>query len=78
VNGVIAAELAKCQANNKAVGFTDGYVSGFPESEFAKLENALSPGTEEMTLDMRTEWEIRSIPATVGRCLLCREKMPGQ
>jgi DUF1680 family protein len=34
-----AAELAKCQANNKAVGFTDGYVSGFPESEFAKLEN---------------------------------------
>ncbi|KOS46149.1 hypothetical protein ACN38_g2935 [Penicillium nordicum] len=34
-----AAELAKCQANNKAVGFTDGYVSGFPESDFAKLEN---------------------------------------
>ncbi|CAG8005902.1 unnamed protein product [Penicillium nalgiovense] len=34
-----ATELAKCQANNKAVGFTDGYVSGFPESEFAKLEN---------------------------------------
>jgi DUF1680 family protein len=34
-----AAELAKCQANNKAAGFTDGYVSGFPESEFAKLEN---------------------------------------
>jgi DUF1680 family protein len=34
-----AAELAKCQANNKGVGFTDGYVSGFPESEFAKLEN---------------------------------------
>ncbi|KAI3284816.1 CAZyme family GH146 [Penicillium roqueforti] len=34
------AELAKCQANNKAAGFTDGYVSGFPESEFAKLENS--------------------------------------
>ncbi|KAJ5950916.1 Six-hairpin glycosidase [Penicillium vulpinum] len=34
-----AAELAKCQANNKAAGFTDGYLSGFPESEFAKLEN---------------------------------------
>lgn len=34
-----AAELAKCQANNKAVGFTDGYLSGFPESDFAKLEN---------------------------------------
>lgn len=34
-----AAELAKCQANNKAVGFTDGYVSGFPESDFAQLEN---------------------------------------
>ncbi|KXG46870.1 Six-hairpin glycosidase [Penicillium griseofulvum] len=33
-----AAELAKCQANNKAVGFTDGYVSGFPESDFASLE----------------------------------------
>ncbi|KAJ5827172.1 Six-hairpin glycosidase [Penicillium robsamsonii] len=34
-----AAELEKCQANNKAVGFTDGYLSGFPESDFAKLEN---------------------------------------
>ncbi|KAK4862229.1 hypothetical protein LT330_003367 [Penicillium expansum] len=34
-----AAELAKCQANNKAAGFTDGYISGFPESEFEKLEN---------------------------------------
>ncbi|KAJ5143850.1 uncharacterized protein N7515_002637 [Penicillium bovifimosum] len=33
------AELAKCQANNEAVGFTGGYVSGFPESEFAKLGN---------------------------------------
>ncbi|OQE41443.1 hypothetical protein PENCOP_c005G02971 [Penicillium coprophilum] len=34
-----ASELAKCQANNKVAGFTDGYVSGFPESDFAKLEN---------------------------------------
>lgn len=34
-----AAELANCQANNKAIGFTDGYLSGFPESDFAKLEN---------------------------------------
>ncbi|CAI7646076.1 unnamed protein product [Penicillium pancosmium] len=34
------AELTKCQANNKASGFTDGYLSGFPESDFAKLENA--------------------------------------
>jgi DUF1680 family protein len=31
-------ELAKCQANNGAAGFTTGYVSGFPESEFAALE----------------------------------------
>ncbi|KAJ5158650.1 Six-hairpin glycosidase [Penicillium coprophilum] len=34
-----ATELAKCQANNKVAGFTDGYVSGFPESDFSKLEN---------------------------------------
>jgi DUF1680 family protein len=33
------AELAKCQANNAAVGFNPGYLSGFPESDFAKLEN---------------------------------------
>jgi DUF1680 family protein len=31
-------ELAKCQANNGAAGFTAGYLSGFPESEFASLE----------------------------------------
>jgi DUF1680 family protein len=31
-------ELAKCQANNGAAGFTAGYLSGFPESEFAALE----------------------------------------
>ncbi|KAF9883074.1 hypothetical protein FE257_004131 [Aspergillus nanangensis] len=33
------AELAKCQANNEAVGFTAGYLSGFPESEFAAVED---------------------------------------
>ncbi|KAJ4355934.1 uncharacterized protein N0V89_003959 [Didymosphaeria variabile] len=33
------AELIKCQNNNKAAGFATGYLSGFPESEFAKLEN---------------------------------------
>jgi DUF1680 family protein len=32
------AELAKCQANNKAAGFSTGYLSGFPESDFAALE----------------------------------------
>lgn len=31
-------ELAKCQANNGAAGFATGYLSGFPESEFASLE----------------------------------------
>ncbi|KAK1760053.1 hypothetical protein QBC47DRAFT_426876 [Echria macrotheca] len=31
-------ELAKCQANNKAAGFAEGYLSGFPESEFTALE----------------------------------------
>ncbi|PNG96957.1 glycoside hydrolase family 127 protein [Streptomyces malaysiensis] len=31
-------ELAKCQANNRAAGFSDGYLSGFPESDFSALE----------------------------------------
>ncbi|OAL01643.1 DUF1680-domain-containing protein [Phaeosphaeriaceae sp. SRC1lsM3a] len=31
-------ELAKCQANNGAAQFGTGYLSGFPESEFASLE----------------------------------------
>ncbi|KAJ6279011.1 hypothetical protein J3E71DRAFT_183219 [Bipolaris maydis] len=31
-------ELAKCQANNAVAGFSAGYLSGFPESEFAALE----------------------------------------
>lgn len=34
-----AAELAKCQANNEAVGFNAGYLSGFPESEIQKVED---------------------------------------
>lgn len=33
------AELAKCQANNEKAGFGAGYLSGFPESEIAKVEN---------------------------------------
>ncbi|PVI00144.1 DUF1680-domain-containing protein [Periconia macrospinosa] len=33
------AELAKCQANNAAAKFNPGYLSGFPESEFDKVEN---------------------------------------
>lgn len=32
------AELRKCQNNNGAAGFTSGYLSGFPESEFINLE----------------------------------------
>jgi DUF1680 family protein len=32
-------ELAKCQANNGAAGFSTGYLSGFPESEFSALES---------------------------------------
>ncbi|KAK2754808.1 hypothetical protein FQN54_006701 [Arachnomyces sp. PD_36] len=40
-----AEELAKCQANNGAVGFNEGYVSGFPESDFEDMENgALTSG----------------------------------
>ncbi|GIE76391.1 hypothetical protein Aph02nite_23410 [Actinoplanes philippinensis] len=40
----MVAELAKCQANNAAAGFTAGYLSGFPESDFTALEagNAVS------------------------------------
>ncbi|MFY1594640.1 beta-L-arabinofuranosidase domain-containing protein [Micromonospora sp. WMMD737] len=34
----MVAELAKCQANNAAAGFTAGYLSGFPESDFTALE----------------------------------------
>ncbi|KAJ8112836.1 hypothetical protein OPT61_g4893 [Boeremia exigua] len=33
-----AAELLACQNNNAAAGFAAGYLSGFPESEFDKLE----------------------------------------
>ncbi|SOB88688.1 beta-L-arabinofuranosidase domain-containing protein [Streptomyces sp. 1331.2] len=34
----MVAELAKCQANNAAAGFSAGYLSGFPEADFASLE----------------------------------------
>ncbi|MFI1191736.1 beta-L-arabinofuranosidase domain-containing protein [Micromonospora sp. NPDC020750] len=34
----MVAELARCQANNAAAGFTAGYLSGFPESDFTALE----------------------------------------
>lgn len=34
----MVAELARCQANNAAVGFATGYLSGFPESDFTALE----------------------------------------
>jgi DUF1680 family protein len=34
----MVAELAKCQANNATARFGSGYLSGFPESDFAKLE----------------------------------------
>ncbi|RRR98283.1 beta-L-arabinofuranosidase domain-containing protein [Glycomyces terrestris] len=35
----MVAELAKCQNNNAAAGFSAGYLSGFPESDFTALEN---------------------------------------
>lgn len=35
----MVAEMAKCQANNTAAGFTAGYLSGFPESDFNSLES---------------------------------------
>jgi uncharacterized protein len=34
----MVAELAKCQANNGAAGFTAGYLSGFPESDVTAVE----------------------------------------
>lgn len=34
----MVAELAKCQANNGAAGFTAGYLSGFGEADFTALE----------------------------------------
>ncbi|MFF5362007.1 beta-L-arabinofuranosidase domain-containing protein [Streptomyces scabiei] len=34
----MVAELAKCQANNGAAGFSTGYLSGYPESDFTALE----------------------------------------
>jgi DUF1680 family protein len=40
----MVAELAKCQDNNATAGFSAGYLSGFPESDFTALEagNAVS------------------------------------
>ncbi|MFF2073323.1 beta-L-arabinofuranosidase domain-containing protein [Kitasatospora sp. NPDC058162] len=35
----MVAELAKCQANNAVPGFSPGYLSGFPENDFAQLES---------------------------------------
>ncbi|MDG6108602.1 glycoside hydrolase family 127 protein [Dactylosporangium aurantiacum] len=35
----MVAGLAACQANNGAAGFSTGYLSGFPESDFTALEN---------------------------------------
>ncbi|MET7396617.1 beta-L-arabinofuranosidase domain-containing protein [Dactylosporangium sp. NPDC005572] len=37
-NAMVAA-LAACQANNAAAGFSTGYLSGFPESDFTALES---------------------------------------
>lgn len=37
--GYMVSELAKCQSNNDAAGFTDGFLAGFPESEIEKVEN---------------------------------------
>ncbi|MEQ4303419.1 beta-L-arabinofuranosidase domain-containing protein [Plantactinospora sp. B6F1] len=34
----MVAELARCQANNGAAGFSTGYLSGFPESDFTAVE----------------------------------------
>ncbi|MFC4998141.1 beta-L-arabinofuranosidase domain-containing protein [Dactylosporangium cerinum] len=34
----MVAGLAACQANNAAAGFSTGYLSGFPESDFTALE----------------------------------------
>ncbi|WP_428965749.1 beta-L-arabinofuranosidase domain-containing protein [Micromonospora fluostatini] len=34
----MVAELARCQANNAAAGFSAGYLSGFPESDFTAVE----------------------------------------
>jgi DUF1680 family protein len=34
----MVAELARCQANNAAAGFTAGYLSGFPESDITAVE----------------------------------------
>jgi len=40
----LVAELAKCQANNAAAGFTAGYLSGFPESDLDTVETGARKG----------------------------------
>ncbi|HEX6340154.1 beta-L-arabinofuranosidase domain-containing protein [Umezawaea sp.] len=40
----MVAELAKCQANNAAAGFTAGYLSGFPESDLDVVETGTRKG----------------------------------
>ncbi|WP_433041016.1 beta-L-arabinofuranosidase domain-containing protein [Dactylosporangium sp. CS-033363] len=35
----MVAGMAACQANNAAAGFSTGYLSGFPESDFTALES---------------------------------------
>lgn len=40
----MVAELAKCQANNAAAGFTAGYLAAAPESDLTTIENGGSAG----------------------------------
>ncbi|GAB2967950.1 beta-L-arabinofuranosidase domain-containing protein [Saccharothrix stipae] len=47
---LMVAELAKCQANNVAAGFTTGYLSGLPESDFDLLEAGTPRGVPYYTL----------------------------
>ncbi len=37
--GYLVAELAACQANAVNAGFRSGYLAGFPDSSFARMEN---------------------------------------
>jgi hypothetical protein len=66
------AELAKCQANNGAAGFSTGYLSGFPESDFTALENGkLTSGEHSSrTADNRAE------PVARKCSILCNTQNP--
>ena len=66
----MVAELAKCQANNGAAGFTTGYLSGFPESDFNGVERAPATATS------RTTRSTRRSPAcwTSGGCWAARRR----